>query len=88
MKIPITTDEKPYIEFRINKKGKIKLSTTSSWWGGKSGGFSCSDGAEGNTCKPQQLNSYIKAFKNKKIKAIKKEILSLQKALKALEETK
>jgi hypothetical protein len=32
MKIPNTTDEKPYIEFKIDKKGKIKLSATSSLW--------------------------------------------------------
>lgn len=81
MKIPNTTDEKPYIEFRIDKKGKIKLSATSSWWGGKSAGFISSDGTEGNTCEPKHLKSYIKAFKERKIKNIEKEILTLKKQL-------
>ena len=84
MKIPNTTDEKPYIEFRIDKKGKINLSATSDWWGGKNAGFSSSDGTEGNTCEPKNLKSYIKAFKERKIKNIEKEILALQKQLEVI----
>lgn len=38
MEIPKTTKDKPYIEFRFDKKGKIKLSATSIWWG-KNAGF-------------------------------------------------
>jgi len=30
-KIPITTEDKPYIEFRIDKKGNFKLSASESW---------------------------------------------------------
>lgn len=81
MKIPKTTSDKPYIEFRVNKKGKIKLATSSSWWGGKNACFSSSDGTEGNTCEPKNLKVYIKAFKERKIKRIEKEILDLQKQL-------
>lgn len=81
MKIPNTTLQKPYIEFRIDKKGNIKLSTSSIWWGGKNAGFISSDGAEGNTCEPKHLKSYIKAFKERKIKRIEKQILTLQKEI-------
>jgi len=78
MKIPKTTKDKPYIEFRVDKKGNIKLSISSSWWGGKNGGFSGSGGTEGNTCLPKDLNTYIKAFKASRVKSIKKEIANLQ----------
>jgi hypothetical protein len=44
MKIPKTTIDKPYIEFRIDKKSKMKLSASSIWWGGKNASFSSSDG--------------------------------------------
>jgi len=81
MKMPKTTKEKPFIEFRIDKKGKIKLSASSNWWGGKRSSFVCSDGSEGNTCDPNDLNEYIKAFKERKIKSIEKSILLLQKQL-------
>ena len=81
MKIPNTPEEKPYIEFRIDKKGKIKLSATSTWWGGKNVGFYSSNGTEGNTCEPKHLKAYIKVFKERKIKRIEKEILTLQKQL-------
>ena len=81
MKIPNTTDEKLYIEFRIDKKGKVKLSASSNWWGGKNSGFLSSEGTEGNTCEPKHLKAYIKAFKERKIKSIEKEILALQKQL-------
>lgn len=81
MKIPKTTESKPYIQFEIDKKGKIKLFTTASWWGGKNGGYSCSDGSAGNTCKPKDLKAYILAFKQSQIKSIEKEISLLQKKL-------
>jgi hypothetical protein len=86
MKIPKTTIDKPYIEFRIDKKGKIKLSASSIWWGGKNASFSSSDGTEGNTCEPKNLKSYIKAFKERKIKTIEKEILILQNNLRNLKD--
>jgi len=84
MKIPKTTKAFPYIEFRINQKGKVKLSTSSLWWGGINSGFITSDGIEGNTCEPKDLDKYIKAFKKKKIKEVEKEIISLQKQLELL----
>ena len=80
MKTPKTTPEKPYIEFRIHKNGKIKLSATSSWWGGKNSGFISCNG-EGNSCEPKHLKAYIIAFKERKIKSIEKEIVLLQKEL-------
>lgn len=84
MIIPNTTKDKPYIEFRIDKSGKIKLSITSNWWGGRNSGFVSSDGREGNTCLPEDLETYIKFFKERKIKTIEKEIIALQKKLKGV----
>jgi hypothetical protein len=75
MKLPKTTEKMPYIEFRINKNGKlIKLLATDSWWGGINGGFHSSKGYRGNTCNPKDLDKYIKAYKLKRIKEIEKEI--------------
>jgi hypothetical protein len=82
MKIPKVTEEEPYIEFRYTKRGVLKLSKASSWWGGKNEGFSSSNGSEGNTCEPKDLDAYIKAFNTKKVKRIEKEIISLKKELK------
>ena len=83
MKIPETTCENPYIEFRFNKRGElIKLVATNSWWGGINDGFISSEGYEGNTCLPKDLNKYLKAYKNRKIKALEKEIKILQIKLK------
>tara|TARA_R110002020_G_scaffold63646_1_gene169643 strand:- start:1218 stop:1502 length:285 start_codon:yes stop_codon:yes gene_type:complete len=81
MKIPKTTEEEPYIEFRYSKNGKLKLSITSDWWGGKKEGFSCSDGSEGNTCLPKELKSHMKYFNEKKVKDIEKEMKILHKRL-------
>jgi hypothetical protein len=72
LKMPKTTPEQPYIEFTFDKKGKIKLSATSSWWGGINAGFYRSGGLEGNTCEPEDLKKYLKAFKARKVKSIKK----------------
>jgi len=81
MKIPKTTDEKPYIEFRFDKKGRLHLRATSNYWGGRYYGFSSSDGSKGNSCPPKELSSYIKTFKARKIKAIEKKIKALQSEL-------
>ena len=82
MKIPKTTADEPYIEFRFDKKGKMTLSATSSWWGGKNSGFCSSDGSEGNSCDdPKKLDAYIQAFKKNKIKELEKQIDTLQKKL-------
>ena len=81
MKIPKVTKELPYIKFEFDEKGELHLSLTSSWWGGKRGGFISSDGTEGNSCIPRYLKAYIQAFKVKKVKDIKKEIELLQKQL-------
>jgi hypothetical protein len=84
MKIPKTTKNKPYIKFLINKKGEIKLSATSDWWGGINSRFTCSNGSQGNTCKPKDLERYVKKFKEFKIKSIEKQITALQKELKVV----
>jgi len=81
MKLPKTTEEKRYIEFRFYKDGKFRLVATNAWWGGFKEGFISSDGYEGNTCLPKDLTRYIKGFKNRKIKEIEKEIRMLQKRL-------
>ena len=81
MKIPKTSIELPYIEFRFDKKGRLTLFATSDWWGGKNCGFISSDGYEGNTCPPEKLDAYIKAFRARKIKLIEKEILVLERKL-------
>lgn len=84
MKIPKTTEQEPYIEFRINDKGKMRLSATSGWWGGKNHYFISTDGTRGNTCKPKDLDAYIKAFKNREVRSIKKQIKELENRLKIL----
>ena len=83
MKIPQTTPEKPLIQFKFDTKtGKLKkLEITNIWWGDKNSGFICSDGTEGNSYPPKQLDAYIQAYKNKKITSIEKEITKLQKQL-------
>ena len=86
MKIPKTTEEKPYIEFTFNKQGKLSLNITSNWWSGKNGGFISSDGTFGNSCKPNQLNSYIEAQKKRQIKEVEQEIKQLQKKIEKLKQ--
>ena len=82
MKIPKTTEDEKYIEFRFNKNGKlIKLSTCGTWWGGITHGFTSTDGTEGNACLPKDLDRYIKAYKSRKVKQIEKEITLLTLAL-------
>lgn len=89
IKIPKTTTEQPYIEFRFDKKGIMTLSATSSWYGGKNSGFVSSDGSSGNSCdSAKQLNSYIEAFKLQNIKSVEKEINVLQKKLEKLKTKK
>lgn len=84
MKIPTVTAEKPYIEFRIDKNGKLTLSATSDWWGGKKAGFISSDGSEGNTCEPAKLQEYIESYYTRKIKDAEKQIASHQKKIKKM----
>lgn len=82
IKIPKTTQEKPYIEFRFNDKGKLtKLVATELWWGGIYGGFRSTSGYEGNTCKPKDLDRYIKAFQLRNIKQVESKIKKLEKKL-------
>ena len=85
MIIPQTTKEQPYIEFIIDKLGNIKLSITSSWWGGIGHHFKSKDGI-GNTCLPKDLDRYVKACKNAKIKELKDNIRNLRLELKTLTE--
>jgi hypothetical protein len=85
MRIPKTTPDKPYIEFRVYKNGKVKLSATSSYWCGNK--FICNDGSTGSTCKPSLLTASVNEFKQKLIKDIEKEISSLQKEIDALKNT-
>ena len=60
MKIPKTTKEEPYIEFRFSKSGKLSFEITSSWWSGINGGFISSDGSSGNSCLPKDLKGLKK----------------------------
>ena len=84
MKLPETTIEEPYIEFKFDKKGKLHLGITSSWWGGINDGFISSEGFEGNTCLPKDFNRYIKAYQARKVKIIEKQISILKKKLQTL----
>jgi hypothetical protein len=85
IKVPKTTVEEPYIEFRFNEKGRlIELLSTSSWWGGIHSGFHSSANYAGNTCLPKNLKKYIEAFKLRKIKYLEKQILTLQKSVECL----
>ena len=86
MEIPQTTEAKPYIEFRFDEKGNMKLSATSSWWGGKTASFVSGDGSTGNSCLPKELNAYIKAFKSTRIKVLEQEIKNLKNVLKKLKQ--
>jgi|WetSurMetagenome_2_1015567.scaffolds.fasta_scaffold00157_8 hypothetical protein len=88
MKIPKTTKKKPYIEFRFNKKGDMKLKTTSDWWGGINDGFYCTNGTCGNTCLPENLNRYIESFKKRKSREIEKEIRLMQNELQKIQNYK
>ncbi len=78
MKIPETTKDAPYIEFRFDKNGEMSLSATNSWWGGIKAGFFCSDGTEGNTCYPKDLQKSIDYYKKRKLSDIDKQIKELQ----------
>lgn len=84
MKIPKTTENNPYVRFSFDVNGKMKLSICNSYWGGKNSGFISTDGTSGNTCLPEDLESYIKAFKIRNIKKLEKEILELTKKLNKL----
>lgn len=87
MKIPITTKEKPYIEFTFDTEGNLTLYTTSHWWGGINESFvdfSSGKQIEGNSCKPEDLKKYITAFKKNQIEEVKEEIAILQEKLKQL----
>lgn len=78
MKIPKTTKEYPYIEFRINESGTISFEITSSCWGGIDSSFSSSNGDIGNACLPEDLKEYIFVLYNKSIEKIDKDINKLK----------
>ena len=84
MKIPKTTKEEPYIEFRFSKEGKLSFKVTSNWCGGIKGGFYSSGGYSGNTCLPKDLEKYIERYKVKQIKEIDDEIKKLNKKKESL----
>ena len=79
MKIPKTTKEEPYIEFRFSKEGKLSFKISNNYWSGINGGFISSDGSGGNTCLPKDLEKYIERYKKNKVKEIDEEIKNLQK---------
>jgi len=85
MKIPKTTESKPYVEFIFDKKGNLKLDITSTWWG-ENVGFTTSDGGSGSACLPEDLEKCLKVFKEKKIKEIEKKIKKLTKVLTKVKE--
>lgn len=75
------TEELPYIEFRFDKNGKMKLTPhPKSTWGGINSGFICNDGSHGNVCnKPELLDKYISTYLNRHIVEIDKDIKKLEK---------
>ena len=81
----LVTEEKPYIQFEFNDKGKLKFSISSNSWG--KGGYSGYDDDDkntliyGNTCLPKYLKRSIQSLKAHRVKAIQKEILLLQKEI-------
>lgn len=79
--IPEVTIEKPFIEFKFDKKGKLSLKADGTWWGGINSSFISSNGGGGNTCLPKDLTKYIEAYKLRQIKEVEKEIKVLQKKL-------
>lgn len=85
IRIPKTTKEKPYIEFTFAPNGKLKLCITSSGgWGGSKGGFITNGDTVGNSCLPEELPLYLKAFKKRQIAKAEKEIARLMKRIEAL----
>lgn len=87
MKIPITTKEKPYIEFTFDTEGNLTLSATSKWWGGINEGFirfTDDRQLKGNSCKPEDLERFIIVFKKNQIEEVKEKIAILQEKLKQL----
>jgi hypothetical protein len=86
LNLPKTTIDKPYIEFQFDKNWEMKLCATSNWWGGIKHSFCTIHGSCGNTCLPKDLDRYIAAFKKKRIKEIKSEIINLQNKLKKIED--
>ena len=80
MKIPKTTNDNPYIEYRYTKQGKIKLKASSNYWG-SARGFVSSDGSIGNTCLPKDLEKSMKAFKATQVRDIEADIKKLQNKL-------
>lgn len=78
MKLPKTTKESPYIEFKVYNNGKVEFVATGSWWGGINGGF-ISAKYDGNSCLPKDLEKYLNRFKDNKIKEIDKSIRDLNK---------
>lgn len=86
MKLPTTTPENPYVEFRFSKTGKLTLTAVSNYYGGINSGFSSSDGSMGNTCLPKDLDRYIAKYKQRKIKEVEKEISDLNKKLQNLKQ--
>ena len=87
MKIPKTTTDKPYIEFRFDKNGKVKLTATSDWWGGINSGFHSTNGTRGNTCIPKDLDRYMAAYRKREIREIEREMAVLQVKLERLKST-
>jgi len=83
MKIPKTTKDKPYIEFIITDKNKIKLFTTSYFWGGKNKFFYCPEGI-GNSCLPKQLPLFFEVLKKRETKNVSKQIEKLKKRIKEI----
>ena len=84
MKIPKTTKEEPYIEFKFSKSGKLSFEITSNYWSGINGGFISSDGSSGNSCLPKNLDKYIERHKKNKVKEIDEEIKNLEKKKKQI----
>ena len=85
MKIPQTTTEKPYIEFRFDIEGNFSFHASSCFWGGiDKTVIQLKNGKEiiGNSCKPEDLKEYLIAFKKNQIIEVEEEITILQKKLK------
>lgn len=84
MKLPKTTKEEPYIEFRFSKEGKLSFTISNNYWNGINGGFRSSDGSGGNFCLPKNLEKYIARYNLNQIKKIDDEIKNLNKKKKLL----
>lgn len=80
-KIPKTSKECPYIEFRYSKRGVLRFRATAHWYGGKYGSYVYLNGDRGNAAPPDELGEYMRVFRDSRIREIRKRIKDMEREL-------